>query len=211
MGSVIKAGEKFSQSDLLALVESLKKGGIVCMATDTVYGLSCVASNEQAVRKLAGLKGSGQRPFLVLIGELSWLEILAAEIPPSAKRLIARYWPGPLTIVFKAKSDVGAWLKGPRDTIAVRYPDSPLCEQLLKALGSPVVSSSANLQGEDACLTGSEACQAFLERVDFVVDSGWARMGLPSTIVDVTVARPTVLRQGTLNIDGTQLSESELS
>jgi L-threonylcarbamoyladenylate synthase len=211
MGELIKASQEFSESELLSLVESLKRGGIVCMATDTVYGLSCIAEKEQVVRKLASLKGPGQRPFLVLIGELPWLEKLATEIPPFAKRLIARHWPGPLTIVFKAKSDIGAWLKGPRDTIAVRYPKSPLCQQLLKALGSPIVSSSANLQGEDACLTGSEACQVFLDKVDFVVDSGWAPMSLPSTIVDVTLARPTVLRQGTLNIDGAQPSESEPS
>ena len=163
------------------------------------------------MRKLASLKGPGQRPFLVLIGDLAWLERLATEIPPSAKRLIARHWPGPLTIVFKAKRDVGAWLKGPRDTIAVRYPKNPLCQQLLTALGSPIVSSSANLRGEDACLTGSEACQVFLDKVDFVVDSGWAPMSLPSTIVDVTLARPTVLRQGILSIDGTQPSEREPS
>jgi L-threonylcarbamoyladenylate synthase len=93
----------------------------------------------------------------------------------------------------------------------VRYPKSPLCQQLLKALESPIVSSSANLQGEDACLSGSEACQVFLDKVDFVVDSGWAPMSLPSTIVDVTLARPTVLRQGTLNIEGTERSESEPS
>jgi L-threonylcarbamoyladenylate synthase len=211
MGKVIKTSREFSESELLSLVESLRRGGIVCMATDTVYGLSCIADKEQAVRKLARLKGPGQRPFLVLIGELPWLERLATEIPPSAKRLIARHWPGSLTIVFKAKSDVGAWLKGPRDTIAVRYPKNPLCQQLMTALGSPIVSSSANLGGEDACLTGSEACQVFLDKVDFVVDSGWAPMSLPSTIVDVTLARPTVLRQGIVSIDGTQPSEREPS
>jgi L-threonylcarbamoyladenylate synthase len=211
MGKVIKTSQEFSESELLSLVEGLRRGGIVCMATDTVYGLSCIADKEQAVRKLASLKGPGQRPFLVLIGELPWLEGLATEIPPFAKRLIARHWPGPLTIVFKAKSEIGAWLKGPRDTIAVRYPKNPLCQQLLTALGSPIVSSSANLRGEDACLTGSEACQVFLDKVDFVVDSGWAPMSLPSTIVDVTLARPTVLRQGILSIDGTRPSECEPS
>ncbi|MCX5801181.1 MAG: L-threonylcarbamoyladenylate synthase [Candidatus Eisenbacteria bacterium] len=206
---MIKTTEGFSESELLDLVESLKRGGIVCMATDTVYGLICAAGNEEAVRKLAGIKGAGRRPFLVLIGELSWLRLLVAEVPAAAERLIARYWPGPLTIVFEAGKDVGAWLKGSRSTIAVRYPNCLPCRQLLKGLGSPVVSSSANLQGEDACLTGREACQAFLEEVDFVVDSGRAPTTLPSTIIDVTLARPTVLRRGTLNVDDGQLSEGE--
>jgi len=209
MGKVIKASEKFSEGELLDLVQCLKRGGIVCMIADTIYGLSCVADDEQAVRRLADLKGLGQRPFLVLIGELSWLDKLAAEIPPFAEELIARHWPGPLTLVFKARSEVGAWLRGPGGTIAVRYSKGSLCRQLLNALGSPIVSSSANLRGEYACLTGSEACEAFLEKVDFVVDSGRAPMTLPSTIVDVTLGCPTVLRQGTLNIDGTRLSQDE--
>lgn len=211
MGKVIKATEKFSEGELSELVPSLKNDGIVCMATDTVYGLSCIADSERAVRRLAELKGTGQRPFLVLIGELSWLQLLVAEVPPFAEALVARYWPGPLTIVFRASRYVGAWLSGARDTIAVRYPKCPLCEQLLKAVGRPMVSSSANLQGEQACLTGSEACQTFLEKVDFVVDSGRAPMALPSTIIDVTLAHPIVLRQGALNIEGTQISDNEVN
>lgn len=201
MGKLIKTMEVLSHDALSEMAESLKRGGTICMATDTVYGLCCVASNEEAVGKLRDLKGAGWRPFLVLIGELGWLPGLAAEIPAFAERLIARHWPGPLTIVFKAGRDVPEWVKDPRGTIAIRYPKCPVCVQLLRAVGRAMVSTSANVQGEEACLTGSEACDAFREKVDFVIDSGRAPMSLPSTIIDVSLPRPTVLRKGVLDIE----------
>jgi len=201
LGKLIKAEERISENELEDVVQGLRQGNIVCMATDTVYGLSCLAGNERAVERLANLKGSGRRPFLILINDLSWLDALAAGIPPFARRMISHHWPGPLTIVFKARPEVNAWLTGPRNTVAVRFPRSSLCEQILRAVNCPIVSTSANLQGEDACLSGKEAFEVFQDRVDFVIDSGRAPMGLPSTIVDVTLGRPAVLRQGGLKID----------
>jgi len=207
LGRLITASETISENELEDVVRGLRQGNIVCMATDTVYGLSCLAENEGAVGRLAGLKGSGRRPFLILIGDLSWLDSLAAGIPRFARRIMARHWPGPLTIVFEARPEVSAWLKGPRSTVAVRFPRSSLCGQILRAVNAPIVSTSANLQGEDACLSGKEAFEVFQDRVEFVIDSGRAPMELPSTIVDVTLGRPAVLRQGTLNIDCDEPSE----
>ena len=201
MGRLLKARGSFSERQITELKASLRKAGIVCMATDTVYGLNCLAGSSEALGRLSAIKGSGSRPFLLLIGELSWLEALVAEVPASADRLMARYWPGPLTLVFRAAEGLGSDLRSPRGTVAVRQPGNSLCEQLLLALGQPLVSTSANIQGEPPCVTGSSASRAFLGSVNFVVDSGRAPRKVPSTIVDVSLATPTVIRKGAVKVD----------
>jgi len=201
MGKLIKAGELLSQDSLSELAEGLREGAIICMATDTVYGLCCVADNEEAVRKLRDLKGGRTRPFLVLIGEAAWLPSLVKETPAFARRLIDRHWPGPLTIVFKAGEGAAAWVRGPHNTIAIRYPKCPVCVQLLREVRRPMVSTSANVRGEEACLTGKEACDAFKDKVDFMIDTGRAPLALPSTIVDVSLRRPALIRKGVLDIE----------
>jgi len=207
VGTLIKARDRFSDNQIVDLKASLERGGIVCMVTDTVYGLNCMPESGEALARLTHIKGSGARPFLLLIGELSWLGQLACEIPSSAQRLIARYWPGPLTLILKASDVVEPGVRGPRGTVAVRQPRSSLCEQLLLAMRRPLVSSSANVEGELPCTTGEGAARAFLDRVDVVVNSGRAPTKLPSTIVDVTLTPPTVVREGALRVDGDFLSQ----
>ncbi len=201
MGKLIRARERLDDGQIAELRAGLEGGAIVCMATDTVYGLHCMAENTESLGRLAGIKGSGERPFLLLVGETSWLEQLAGDITPGAKRLIDRHWPGPLTLVLSAAEGVRPELKGPRGTIAVRQPGSSLCAQLLASMGRPMVSSSANVEGERPCLTGENAARSFLKHVDFVVDSGKAPAKRPSTIVDLTLATPTVVREGALRVD----------
>jgi L-threonylcarbamoyladenylate synthase len=210
MGRLIKARERISDDDVLMLQDALERDGIVCMATDTVYGLNCLAGSSEALRRLAAVKGSGSRPFLLLIGEPGWLEGVAAEVPATARRLMARYWPGPLTLVLRASEGLNPKLRGKRGTVAVRQPGNPLCEQLLLSVGGPLASTSANTEGEPPCITGRSASEAFLERVDFVVDSGRAPRKQPSTIVDLTLSTPTVVREGALRVDADFLSELEV-
>jgi L-threonylcarbamoyladenylate synthase len=207
VGKLIRARERFGEDQIAELHAGLEGAGVVCMATDTVYGLNCLAGDGRALNRLSSIKGSRGRPFLLLIGEISWLEQLVARKPPCASRLIERYWPGPLTLVLNAADGVQPELRGSRGTVAVRQPGSALCRQLLLSMGRPLASSSANVEGGPPCLTGKDAARAFLERVDFVVDSGKAPAKLPSTIVDLTLATPTVVREGALRVDGSFLEQ----
>lgn len=171
------------------------------MATDTVYGLHCSAGLEDSVSRLRALKGSGSRPFILLMAEPAGLEEVAAEVSRSARRLVETYWPGSLTLVFRASPRTPGWLLGQGDSVAVRCPRDPLCALVLRRLGLPLVSTSANLKGGAPCVSGAEASRDFLDKVDVVVDSGAAPSDAPSTIVDVTVTPHRVIRQGSLTVD----------
>jgi L-threonylcarbamoyladenylate synthase len=177
------------------------------MATDTVYGLHCSAGSEDSLSRVGAMKGWGQRAFILLVGDLSRLEEVAAEVSGSARRLVERYWPGPLTLVFRAAPRTPAWLLGPGGSVAVRWPGDQLCGQVLRRLKSTLVSTSANLRGGAPCLSGTEAAAGFLDKVDIVVDSGAAPSDAPSTIVDTTLTPHKVIRQGSLKVDPDLLRE----
>lgn len=176
------------------------------MATDTVYGLHCSALSEDAVSRLRALKGSGSRPFILLVSEPAGIRDVAVELSDSAMRLAEAFWPGPLTLILKASPATPEWLQGPGETVAVRCPGRSLCLPVLRRMEGPLVSTSANSKGGAPCLTGSEAAAAFLDRVDLVVDSGVAPSQAPSTIVDVTVRPHRVIRQGGLRVSADLLS-----
>ncbi len=201
MGDLVKVNRTLTESQLDLVGNVLMHGGVVCMAVDTVYGLHCVSRLEESVRRIALIKGRESRGFIVLVGELSWLETIGTELPGPTRRLADAYWPGPLTIVLKAKSGAPRWITGPRGTVAVRWPKSEICEQLFEVLKEPLVSTSANLRGKEPCLRGVDAAREFLERVDLVLDSGDAPASFPSTVVDATAAPQTVVRQGRLLVD----------
>jgi len=172
----------------------------VCMATDTVYGLHCSAGSEDSVSRLRALKGAGSRPFILLVSDPTRLEDIAVEVSSSARRLVEAHWPGPLTLILKASPRTPGWLLGPGNSVAVRCPGSSLCVPVLRRIGGPLVSTSANSKGGAPCLTGTEASATFLDSVDVVVDSGPAPSEAPSTIVDVTVEPHRVVRQGSLRV-----------
>jgi L-threonylcarbamoyladenylate synthase len=201
VGKLVQVESEFNEAELSDLVGALSRGGTVCMATDTVYGLHCCARTKEAVKKIAGLKGREERGFILLVGEPSWLDTLTGEVSASARRLIERYWPGPLTLVFRALPGTPQWLLGPNDTVAVRWPGSRLCEQLFKVWRHPIVSTSANLKGDVPYVNGTDAASAFMELVDVVVDSGEAPSRLPSTVVDTCVTPHVILREGAIQID----------
>ncbi|MBN1503535.1 MAG: threonylcarbamoyl-AMP synthase [Candidatus Eisenbacteria bacterium] len=201
MGQLMTVSGRFSCVQLAAVVSTLKRGGVVCMAADTVYGLHCLADSEASVSRVRVLKGSGERPFILLVAEPSGLDDVAAEVPRSGRRLVEAYWPGPLTLVLRASREAPRWVVGPGDTVAVRCPRDRNCAEVLRKLEAPVVSTSANSTGGAPCLTGADAAANFLDRVDMVVDSGPAASEVPSTVVDLTVRPHRVLRQGTLRVD----------
>jgi tRNA threonylcarbamoyl adenosine modification protein (Sua5/YciO/YrdC/YwlC family) len=180
----------------------LRNGGVAAFPTDTLYGLACSGKSREGMARLRAMKGAGREaPFILLIGESSWVSKLARRVTPVAEDLMRRYWPGPLSIVLDAAGEEqkeAGWSTG---TVAVRLPDCVWCRSLCLELGEPVASTSANLAGEPPASNPAEIDRAFGDRLDMVLDGGPAREKEPSTLVDARGRKPVVLRQGILRLE----------
>src|SRR6267378_1549367 len=186
---------------LLEAAEAVLRGGVIGFPTDTLYGLGCSLFDVSAVEMVARLKR--RDPSLAVISLISdprQTYGLATEISPVAEALVARFWPGPLSLIFKAAAIVPARVRGAGGTVALRCPNDRLCHTLLDFIGGPVVSSSANLSGQPPAETAEDVLRIFGNQLDLVIDGGPRRGGIPSTLVDVSAARPRLLRRGTLDV-----------
>ena len=181
--------------------EAILRGGVIAFPTDTFYGLGCSLMDPAAVDMLYRLKRRPQNLAVIsLISDPSEVEALASDIPEVASTLMKRFWPGPLSIVFRASIVVPAACRGPKETIALRYPRHPLSLALLRALGGPLVASSANLSGQPPAKSAEEVIRAFGNQLDLVLDGGPSQAVEPSTLVDVTSGKAEVLRAGAVDV-----------
>ena len=186
---------------LLRVAEEVLRGGVVAFPTDTIYGLGCSLFDSDAVELLARLKGRDRgHAFISLIPEALQVWGLAAEVSALAERLIDRYWPGPLSLIFRASPLVPLRVLGRGGTIALRCPRDTLCQRILERIGGPVVSSSANLSGQRPSETVAEVTGYFGNQLDLVLDGGPRRARPLSTLVDVSGPRPRLLRRGGLDV-----------
>lgn len=186
---------------LLAAAEAVLRGGVIAFPTDTLYGLGCSLFDVSAVEMVARLKRRDPSLAVIsLIPDPRQVYGLAAEVSPLAERLIARYWPGPLSLIFLAAPIVPARVRGAGGTVALRCPHDRLCHQLLEHIGGPVVSSSANLSGQRPAESAAEVVAIFGNQIDLVLDGGPRRGEVPSTLVDLSGKRPRLLRLGTLDV-----------
>ena len=177
----------------------LRSGGIVAYPTDTVYGLGADIFNDRAVLKVFSAKKRPlSMPLPVLIAKTSQLCELVEDIPPTAKILMDKFWPGGLTIIFPRASAFKSLALADSDKIAVRLPGHPITLRLIKELGHPVVGTSANLHDSTAALTAAEVKKQLGDVVDFIIADSPCPGGIESTIVDITVHPPVILRQGTV-------------
>lgn len=174
----------------------LEVGAVGFMPSDTIYGLSCLALNERAVERLREIKKrSKKKRMIVLIASLDQLDDL--KVDKEQIKDISKYWPGALTAICKAeKSPV--WLNRGQGEFGIRMPLDKKLTGLIKIVG-PLISTSANFEGEEPLVDPEEARQYFGESLDFYVDSGIIN-GQPSTIVDITGGRIDILRQGAVKI-----------
>ena len=181
--------------------EAILRGGVIAFPTDTFYGLGCSLMDPAAVDMLYRLKRRPQNLAVIsLISDPAEVEALASDIPDVASTLMKRFWPGPLSIVFRASIVVPAACRGPKETIALRYPQHPLSLALVHALGGPIVASSANLSGQPPAKSAEEVIRAFGNQLDLVLDGGPSQAVVPSTLVDVTSGRVEVLRAGAVDV-----------
>jgi L-threonylcarbamoyladenylate synthase len=180
----VRAGEAGSFD---RLVEVLVSGGVAIAPGDTIYGLIGAApGSEDRIRRI---KGRGEdKPFLQVLPDQSWVaRVSDMPVPPR----LARYWPGPLTMVFSARGG---------GTVALRVPDSEFLRKLLYAVNVPLFSTSVNRAGRPALASLEEMRREFENEVDLIYDAGTAPSGVPSTLVDISVRPFRVLREGALRL-----------
>lgn len=197
-------------SSLLAGVrqakQALASGGLIVMPTDTVYGIAADAFDPAAITALLEAKGRGrQSPPPVLIADVATLDALAAEVTPQVRSLVEAHWPGPLTVIVRARQSLTWDLGDTHGTVALRMPDHDIALGVLAETG-PLAVSSANLHGQPAHTTAAGAAEALGERVSVVLDAGEVGTGYTpfesqagSTIVDATGAQLAIVRQGVLS------------
>jgi L-threonylcarbamoyladenylate synthase len=178
----------------------LAAGGVVAFPTETFYGLAVAALDAAAVRRLFALKGRPEsRPILVLVDDPARVDRVAI-VSDRARELIARHWPGALTLVLPVRPEIPTELTAGTGTIGVRQPGHAVARALAASLGAPVTAPSANLTGETPPTTAADVLRVFDGRIDLVLDSGPTPGGLPSTVLDVTVDPPRVLREGAVSV-----------
>jgi len=175
----------------------LSGGGAVAFPTESFYGLGVNATNEKAVQRLFAIKKRrGDHPVLILIPTREMLDQYVASVPNIANKLIKRFWPGGLTMVFEAGPNTPTSLTAGTGKIGVRVSSHPIATGLTLNAGLPITGTSANVSGGSACIKAEEVFRSLGNTVDLILDGGETQGGKGSTILDVTVNPPRVLREG---------------
>ncbi len=188
------------EAALDAASQAVRRGRLVVLPTDTVYGVGADAFDAEAVTRLLAAKGRGREmPPPVLVGTKGTLEALATRVPAYVAPLVAELWPGALTLVCHQQPSLQWDLGETRGTVAVRMPDHDLARALLDRTG-PLAVSSANLTGSPAATDADEAATMLGAAVDVIIDGGTAPGGVASTIIDATGERPRLLRAGAIPV-----------
>jgi len=183
-----------------AVVQVIRKGGVIAFPTSTLYGLGADANNPQAVERIFDIKGrQPHRPLLVLIRDRSYLPELVREIPSKAVLLMEAFWPGGVTVVFHAGERISSRLIGNTGKIGIRVPKHPVAAAIVAQLESPLTGTSANLSGREGCSDISCLEEQVSAQLDGVVDAGPLKGGRGSTVIDVTIDPPRILREGTVS------------
>ncbi len=178
----------------------IKKGGVVLFPTRCLYGLGADAFNADAVVRIFEIKQRpDQNPILLLIHDERQLEGLVTHIPHAASRIMARFWPGKVTLVFEAKPGLPPNLTAGTGKIGVRLCGHPMGAALTKAVNGPLTGTSANISGQPGCSRVSDLETRIRERVDLILDAGPLKGGAGSTVVDVTGGDVKVLREGAVS------------
>ena len=178
----------------------LKHGGVVAFPTETFYGLGAAALDRRAVRRIFELKGRPEtKPLLVLVDSIAMAGTVA-EVGDRARALAARHWPGALTLVLRARPHVPEEVTAGTGTIGLRVSPHRVAQGLVRALGGPVTASSANPSGLEPPTTAAGVLARFEGAVEMVLDGGPTPGGAPSTVLDLTVEPPRVLRQGVIRV-----------
>jgi L-threonylcarbamoyladenylate synthase len=190
---------KATKGNIMAAARIVRRGGLVVYPTETVYGLGCDPFNVEAVKRILEVKGERNMPLPVLAASIVDADKIAF-ISLNGKQLAAKFWPGPLTMVFPKKPNFPAVVTFGLDSVGLRIPGNDVALQLTRLCGGLLVGSSANRTGEEPPRQVQEISGELKEMVDVVLDGGVAAQGMPSTVADLTSEKPRILREGLISL-----------
>lgn len=175
----------------------IRDGGLVAFPTETVYGLGADALNSEAAARIYEAKGRpSDNPLIVHIADMEQVDLVARDIPETARRIMEAFWPGPLTVVLHKKEIVPDGTTGGLSTVAVRMPSHPGARALIRESGCVIAAPSANTSGRPSPTTAAHVLEDMDGRISMIVDGGAVGIGIESTIIDMTSDTPTILRPG---------------
>ena len=191
-----------TEKDIEAAAAILRAGGLVGIPTETVYGLGANGLDPAAVRRIFEAKGRPQdNPLILHIPDPSWLERYCRDVPAAARRLAEQFWPGPLTMILPRRALVPDEVTCGLETVGVRCPDHPVTLDIIRAAGVPVAAPSGNRSGRPSPTCARHMLEDMEGRIQAVVDGGPCGVGVESTIVDLTLPVPRLLRPGGLPLE----------
>ena len=180
------------------IINTLKDGKLVIMPTDTIYGIIGDATNEDVINKVYEVKERPHdKPLLILVSNLSMLHELVTEIPKETEKIINKFWPGPLTILFKKSSKVSDTLTANSALVAIRMPNDKRLLNIMNHLNRPLISTSANISSHDAITNPNQLEEKMKEKIDLIVDEGTVN-NEASTLITIVNGKIEILREGSL-------------
>lgn len=194
--------QRLQPRDTAEAAEILRRGGLLGIPTETVYGLGANALDGTAVKRIFEAKGRPQdNPLIIHVTGAQWLPRYCADVPPLAYVLARKFWPGPLTMILKRRPIIPDETTAGLDTVAVRCPNHPVTLAIIREAGIPIAAPSANLSGRPSCTTAQDVLEDMDGRISGVVDGGPCAVGVESTILDLTCDPPRLLRPGGLPLE----------
>ena len=198
--------QRLSAADIGPAAEILRRGGLLGIPTETVYGLGANGLDPEAVSHIFAAKGRPQdNPLILHIPSADWLERYCEDIPDTAYALAERFWPGPMTMILKHKPLVTSAVTAGLDTVGMRCPAHPVCRAIIQAAGVPVAAPSGNTSGRPSPTNMADMLEDMDGKIDGIVDGGPCAVGVESTIIDLTEQPPRLLRPGGITLE--QLEE----
>jgi L-threonylcarbamoyladenylate synthase len=173
----------------------MREGGVVVYPTETVYGIGCIPSDPDAAQRICELKGRADKPLPLICADIAAARKVV-EMSPEAEKLAAKFWPGPLTMVLPAKVKYSMWVQRGAKTLGLRVSPYPIAQKLAKEAGGVIVSTSANISGDEPAKSAEEAKKIFGKKVDIILDGGPSPGAESSTVVDLSGEEIWLLRKG---------------
>ncbi len=204
MSKVIHIDPEAPSAEAINLAASvLRDGGIVIFPTETVYGIGAAATSCIGPQEIVDIKirPASKKPLPWLVETEDALDTYGIEAPAYAHRLAQHYWPGALTLVVEASDRVGPDFRDERGTVALRCPDYEVVQELIRASGGPIITTSANTSGNPAPGSFAEIEPRIIAAADLTLDGGETRHGIHSTVVDCSGAEPVIVREGAIPSD----------
>ena len=197
---------------LTRAAELLRNGEVVALPTETVYGLAANALNPQAVARIYELKGRPAfNPIIVHVASLDMARTCAREWPPIAQKLANAFWPGPLTLVLPRSERIPDIVTASGSTVGVRWPRHPLMQEVIRLCGFPLAAPSANRSTEVSPTTAEHVRKGFGDALPLIVDGGPSHVGIESTVLDISVQPPRILRPGMIHAESLLAVTGELA